>query len=134
MKLLLLFLLLILTVGLAHALSIEQWSYNLKATDKQSVHEALSEKIIKARHACINKAEMGERLAIKKMGGTPLQIVLQDILDSSVAMSNQPKLPWYTVVEMQRIARDAYREKYDSTDDVDNFVLALYHTCLSNGG
>ncbi len=113
---------------------IEQWSYNLKASQKQIAHEQLTKKIMQVRQTCINKAEMGEQLALKKIGGTTLNNVLTDIIKTHESKAEDNKMPWYLVLEMQRLARDAYREKYNSTDDVDNFVLALYHSCLSNGG
>ena len=102
--------------------------------DEASDEETTNAAMLEFRQACIRKAEIGEQLALKKMHGTPLHTILDHIADSHQDPQSEGRdLPWHIILELQRIARDAYRENYTSSGDIDAFVMDLYHHCLDSG-
>lgn len=118
----------------AEPLETVQQKY-IEDDENSPMHDAIpTEEVLKFRTACIRKAEIGEQLALKKMHGTPLNVILESIVASHHDPKSQGRdLPWHVILEMQRIARDAYRENYASNYDIDAFVLDLYHHCLESG-
>lgn len=93
----------------------------------------LEEQFDDQKIACMQKAELGEQLALKKKNGIPLQVVLNGIAGSHHHDSAEAKIPVYLVVEIERMVRDAYRKDYSSNEDVDDFVVDIFHSCLKNG-
>lgn len=93
----------------------------------------LEEQFDDQKIACMQKAELGEQLALKKKNGIPLQVVLNGIASSHHQDSAEAKIPVYLVVEIERMVRDAYRKDYRSNEDVDDFVVDIFHSCLKNG-
>lgn len=93
----------------------------------------LEEQFDDQKIACMQKAELGEQLALKKKNGIPLQVVLNGIAGSHHQDSAEAKIPVYLVVEIERMVRDAYRKDYQSNEDVDDFVVDIFHSCLKNG-
>jgi len=110
-----------------------RFNFNFQ-TDQSRPQQVASEDMLQFREACIQKAEYGEQLALKKMHGKPLRDVLSAIAVTYTDKDGHTsRLPNYIVVEMKRLARDAYRLKYREPADLDEFVLDLYHNCLYNG-
>lgn len=109
-------------------------SYDFIVSETYAEKQDSATQSLEVRKSCIYKAQLGENLVLNKLSGVPLQEVLKNIIEvHEKSKSEGDNLPWYQVLEMQRVARDAYRSKYKNEEDVNQFVVGLYHSCLDHG-
>ena len=108
--------------------------YQRLANNVKSEVEQEQNLVKRVEQGCVRKAMYSENIALNKVRNIPLAHVIDNI---NTFRRHQQEVgetaPSYVYVEMQRIARDAYRRDFIDTTDIDRFAADVYSTCVKAG-